>query len=67
MTSTNTFFRVVDKWSTAHIDLMTYYREAAIHTGRVAVFSLDRAENKIRVGLNSKTPSGLLFSTFQGG
>ncbi|KIM76843.1 hypothetical protein PILCRDRAFT_638714 [Piloderma croceum F 1598] len=63
--STYTLSNVVNKWNTALIGLMTYYREAVIHTERAAGFSLVRAENKIQAGLNSRMPSGLLFSTLQ--
>jgi len=50
----------VNKWNTALIGLMTYYREAVIHTNEL-LDALVKAENKIqtrvKIGLNSKMPS----------
>ncbi|KAJ3713912.1 NUC071 domain-containing protein [Lentinula raphanica] len=55
-----TFSKIVNKWNTALIGLMTYYREAVIHTNKL-LDSLVKAENKIqtrvKIGLNSKMPS----------
>ena len=55
-----TFSKIVNKWNTAIIGLMTYYREAVIHTNEL-LDSLVKAENKIqtrvKIGLNSKMPS----------
>jgi pre-mRNA-processing factor 8 len=55
-----TFSKIVNKWNTALIGLMTYYREAVIHTNEF-LDSLIKAENKIqtcmKIGLNSKMPS----------
>ena len=55
-----TFSKIVNKWNTALIGLMTYYREAVIHTNEL-LNSLVKAENKIqtrvKIGLNSKMPS----------
>ncbi|KAG1800185.1 PRP8 pre-mRNA processing factor 8-like protein [Suillus plorans] len=55
-----TFSKIVNKWNTALIGLMTYYREAVIHTNEL-LGSLVKAENKIqtrvKIGLNSKMPS----------
>jgi len=55
-----TFSKIVNKWNTALIGLMTYYREAVIHTNEL-LDSLVKAENKIqtrvKIGLNSKMPS----------
>ncbi|KAJ7059822.1 U5-snRNA binding site 2 of PrP8-domain-containing protein [Mycena amicta] len=52
-----TFSKIVNKWNTALIGLMTYYREAVIHTNEL-LDSLVKAENKIqtrvKIGLNSK-------------
>ena len=52
-----TFSKIVN---TALIGLMTYYREAVIHTNEL-LDSLVKAENKIqtrvKIGLNSKMPS----------
>ncbi|OCF36708.1 pre-mRNA-processing-splicing factor 8 [Kwoniella heveanensis BCC8398] len=56
----SSFGKVVNKWNTALIGLMTYYREAVIHTNEL-LDSLVKAENKVqtrvKVGLNSKMPS----------
>lgn len=55
-----TFTKIVNKWNTALIGLMTYYREAVIHT-RELLDLLVKNENKIqtrvKIGLNSKMPS----------
>jgi pre-mRNA-processing factor 8 len=55
-----TFSKIINKWNTAIIGLMTYYREAVIHTESL-LDSLVKAENKIqtrvKIGLNSKMPS----------
>ncbi|KAG1765663.1 ribonuclease H-like domain-containing protein [Suillus occidentalis] len=42
-----TFSKIVNKWNTALIGLMTYYREAVIHTNEL-LDSLVKAENKIQ-------------------
>ncbi|KAI0795323.1 NUC071 domain-containing protein [Irpex lacteus] len=47
-----TFSKIVNKWNTALIGLMTYYREAVIHTNEL----LD-ALTRVKIGLNSKMPS----------
>ena len=55
-----TFSKIVNKWNTALIGLMTYYREAVIHTNEL-LDALVKAENKIqtrvKICLNSKMPS----------
>jgi pre-mRNA-processing factor 8 len=55
-----TFTKIANKWNTALIGLMTYYREAVINTQEL-LDSLVRNENKIqtriKIGLNSKMPS----------
>ncbi|THU79056.1 hypothetical protein K435DRAFT_973288 [Dendrothele bispora CBS 962.96] len=55
-----TFSKIVNKWNTALFSLMTYYREAVIHTTEL-LDALVKAENKIqtrvKIGLNSKMPS----------
>jgi pre-mRNA-processing factor 8 len=55
-----TFTKVANKWNTALIGLMTYYREAVIHTQELLDL-LVKCENKIqtriKIGLNSKMPS----------
>jgi hypothetical protein len=55
-----TFTKIANKWNTALIGLMTYFREAVIHTNEL-LDNLVKAENKvqtrIKIGLNSKMPS----------
>ncbi|XP_071932860.1 pre-mRNA-processing-splicing factor 8A isoform X1 [Coffea arabica] len=55
-----TFTKIVNKWNTALIGLMTYFREATIHTQELLDL-LVKCENKIqtriKIGLNSKMPS----------
>lgn len=55
-----TFTKVANKWNTALIGLMTYYREAVISTPELLDL-LVKCENKIqtriKIGLNSKMPS----------
>ena len=55
-----TFSKIVNKWNTAIIGLMTYYRESVLHTPEL-LDALVKAENKIqtrvKIGLNSKMPS----------
>ena len=55
-----TFTKIVNKWNTALIGLMTYYREATVHTQELLDL-LVKCENKIQtrinIGLNSKMPS----------
>ena len=55
-----TFSKIVNKWNTPLIGLMTYYREAVIHINGL-LDSLVKAENKIqtrvKIGLNTKMPS----------
>jgi len=55
-----TFTKIVNKWNTALIGLMTYYRESVVHT-RELLDLLVKCENKIqtriKIGLNSKMPS----------
>ncbi|KAJ9460206.1 Pre-mRNA-processing-splicing factor 8A [Diplonema papillatum] len=55
-----TFMKIVSKWNTALIGLMTYYREATVHTEELLDL-LVKCENKIqtrvKIGLNSKMPS----------
>jgi pre-mRNA-processing factor 8 len=61
-----TFPKIVNKWNTTLIGLMTYYRKAVIHTNEL-LDALVKAENKIqtrvKIGLNSKMPSRLVFYT----
>uniref|UniRef100_A0A6A7G0N0 Pre-mRNA-processing-splicing factor 8A n=2 Tax=Hirondellea gigas TaxID=1518452 RepID=A0A6A7G0N0_9CRUS len=55
-----TFTKVANKWNTALIGLMTYFREAVVHTQELLDL-LVKCENKIqtriKIGLNSKMPS----------
>ena len=55
-----TFTKIVNKWNTALIGLITYYREAVVHTQELLDL-LVKCENKIKtrvkIGLNSKMPS----------
>ncbi|CEM02373.1 unnamed protein product [Vitrella brassicaformis CCMP3155] len=55
-----TFTKIANKWNTTLIGLMTYYREAVIHTEQLLDL-LVKCENKIqtriKIGLNSKMPS----------
>eukprot|EP00668_Euglena_longa_P001742 GGOE01002052.1.p1 GENE.GGOE01002052.1~~GGOE01002052.1.p1 ORF type:complete len:2392 (-),score=761.77 GGOE01002052.1:208-7383(-) len=55
-----TFTKIVNKWNTVLIGLMTYYREATVHTQELLDL-LVKCENKIqtriKIGLNSKMPS----------
>ena len=54
------FFQIVNKWNTALIGLMTYFREAVVNTQELLDL-LVKCENKIqtriKIGLNSKMPS----------
>ncbi|CAI2172060.1 12623_t:CDS:10 [Funneliformis geosporum] len=55
-----TFSKISNKWNTCLIGLMSYYREAVVHT-RELLDIIVKAENKIqtriKIGLNSKMPS----------
>jgi pre-mRNA-processing factor 8 len=55
-----TFTKIANKWNTALIGLMTYFREAVINTQEMLDL-LVKCENKIqtriKIGLNSKMPS----------
>jgi pre-mRNA-processing factor 8 len=55
-----TFTKIANKWNTALIGLMTYYREAVVHT-RELLDILVKCENKIqtriKIGFNSKMPT----------
>ncbi|KAJ3106936.1 Pre-mRNA-processing-splicing factor 8, partial [Phlyctochytrium planicorne] len=55
-----TFTKIVNKWNTALIGLMTYFREAVIHTRELLdllVKSENKIQTRIKIGLNSKMPS----------
>ncbi|KYQ89964.1 hypothetical protein DLAC_08534 [Tieghemostelium lacteum] len=55
-----TFTKIVNKWNTSLIGLMTYFREAVVSTKEMLDL-LVRSENKIqtrvKIGLNSKMPN----------
>merc|ERR1719382_1192412 len=55
-----TFTKIVNKWNTALIGLMTYFRKAVVNTQEL-LDMLVKCENKIqtriKIGLNSKMPS----------
>jgi len=55
-----TFTKIANKWNTALIGLMTYFREASVNTQELLDL-LVKCENKIqtrvKIGLNSKMPS----------
>ncbi|EDR30125.1 pre-mRNA-processing-splicing factor, putative [Entamoeba dispar SAW760] len=58
--SATTFTRVVNKWNTALIGLMMYFREATIHTQElldVLVKCENKIQTRIKIGLNSKMPN----------
>lgn len=55
-----TFAKIANKWNTALIGLMTYYREAVIHTAQlldILVKCENKIQTRIKIGLNSKMPS----------
>jgi len=55
-----TFTKIINKWNTCLIGLMSYFREAVVHTQELLDL-LVKCENKIqtriKIGLNSKMPS----------
>ncbi|KAJ5070282.1 intein-containing pre-mRNA-processing-splicing factor 8 precursor [Anaeramoeba ignava] len=55
-----TFTKIVNKWNTVLIGLMTYFREATIHTQELLdllVKCENRIQTRVKIGLNSKMPS----------
>lgn len=62
-----TFTKIANKWNTALIALVTYYREACVSTPSL-LDAVVRAETKIqtriKLGLNSKMPSRFPSSVF---
>lgn len=55
-----TFTKIGNKWNTALIGLMCYYREAVIHTQELLdllVKGENKIQTRIKIGLNSKMPS----------
>mmetsp|Transcript_8378 Transcript_8378/g.30995 ORF Transcript_8378/g.30995 Transcript_8378/m.30995 type:complete len:2367 (-) Transcript_8378:8-7108(-) len=56
----STFTRVVNKWNTAIISLMTYFREATVNTHElldIIVKGENKIQTRIKIGLNSKMPT----------
>ncbi|KCV67421.1 pre-mRNA-processing-splicing factor 8 [Fonticula alba] len=55
-----TFSKIINKWNTALISLMTYYREAVVHTRELLdliVKNETKIQTRVKIGLNSKMPS----------
>eukprot|EP00941_MAST-03F_sp_MAST-3F-sp1_P001836 g1836.t1 len=55
-----TFTKVANKWNTACISLLVYYREAVVSTPElldVLVKCENKIQTRIKIGLNSKMPS----------
>eukprot|EP01128_Nolandella_sp_AFSM9_P004797 TRINITY_DN2231_c0_g1_i2.p1 TRINITY_DN2231_c0_g1~~TRINITY_DN2231_c0_g1_i2.p1 ORF type:complete len:1862 (-),score=476.28 TRINITY_DN2231_c0_g1_i2:833-5914(-) len=55
-----TFTKIINKWNTALIGLMTYAREATVHTPELLdllVKCENRIQTRVKIGLNSKMPS----------
>lgn len=61
MTSgSTTFTKVANKWNTALIGLMTYFREAVVYTKELLdllVKCENRVQTRVKMGLNSKMPT----------
>lgn len=55
-----TFTKIVNKWNTSIIGLMTYFREAVVNTQELLdllVKCESKIQTRIKIGLNSKMPS----------
>jgi hypothetical protein len=55
-----TFAKVINKWNTALIALMTYFREATVNTKELLdlLVKLEgKMQTRVKIGLNSKMPS----------
>ena len=55
-----TFTKIANKWNTALVGLMTYFREAVVNTQELLdllVKSENKIQTRIKIGLNSKMPS----------
>jgi len=55
-----TFTKIANKWNTNLIGMMTYFREAVIHTDALLdllVKCENKVQTRIKIGLNSKMPS----------
>ena len=62
-----TFTKIANKWNTALIGLMTYFREAVLNTGDLMdliVKNENKIMTRIKIGLNSKMPSRFPPVTF---
>jgi pre-mRNA-processing factor 8 len=62
-----TFTKIINKWNTALIAMMTYYREAVIQTPEMLdllVKSETKVQTRVKIGLNSKMPSRFPPATF---
>ena len=54
-----TFTKIINKWNTALIGLMMYFREATIYTQKlldVLVKCENKIQTRVKIGLNSKMP-----------
>ncbi|CAO1618338.1 unnamed protein product [Jaminaea pallidilutea] len=54
-----TFSKIINKWNTTLIGLMTYYREAVVNTPELLdaiVQNETKTQNRIKMGINSKSP-----------
>lgn len=73
MSGQSTFAKIINKWNTTLIGLMTYYREAVINTEPLLdrlVQAENKVQNRIKVSLNSKMPSRfppVMFACFSKG
>ncbi len=55
-----TFQKVINKWNSCIIGLMTYYREAVVNTQELLdlfVKAENKVQTRVKIGLNSKMPS----------
>jgi pre-mRNA-processing factor 8 len=55
-----TFTKICNKWNTALIGVMTYFREAVVHTQELLDLMVkceNKIQTRIKIGLNSKMPS----------
>jgi len=55
-----TFTKIINKWNTCLISLMTYFREAVVHTSELLdllVKNENKIQTRVKIGLNSKMPS----------
>ena len=55
-----TFTKVINKWNTSIVGLMTYFREAVVNTQELLdllVKCENRIQTRVKIGLNSKMPT----------